>query len=58
MKRIAILISCFVCWRMLFLYRVNKDSVDPNLPVLKLHPVNVTGKSGQHVLDTLDIVAP
>ena len=22
----------------------NKDSVDPNLPVLKLHPVNVTGK--------------
>ena len=35
-----------------------KDSVDPNLPVLKLHPVNVTGKVGQHVLDTLDILAP
>jgi len=35
-----------------------KDTTDPNLPVLKLHPVNVTGKSGQQVLDTLDILAP
>lgn len=58
MKRIAILISCFVTGIIIFTASCNKDLVDPNLPVLKLHPVNVTGKSGQHLLDTLDIVAP
>jgi len=58
MKRIAILISCFIITVAGVITSCNKDSVDPNLPVLKLHPVNVTGKSGQHVFDTLDIVAP
>ncbi|MEO8711056.1 MAG: hypothetical protein ABI405_02975 [Parafilimonas sp.] len=58
MKRIAVLTSCFITGIIMFTVSCNKDSVDPNLPVLKLHPVNVTGKSGQHVLDTLDIVAP
>lgn len=58
MKRIAILISCFIIVVAGIITSCNKDSVDPNLPVLKLHPVNVTGKTGQHVLDTLDIVAP
>ncbi|MEP6684273.1 MAG: hypothetical protein ABJA35_13485 [Parafilimonas sp.] len=57
MRRIAILISCFVTG-IIILPSCKKDSPDPNLPALKLHPVNVTGKSGQHVLDTLDIVAP
>ena len=58
MKRIAILISCLTIIVAGFYTSCKKDSVDPNLPVLKLHPVNVTGKTGQHVLDTLDIVAP
>jgi hypothetical protein len=58
MKRIAMLISCIVTGVIVFAVSCKKDSVDPNLPVLKLHPVNVTGKSGQHVLDTLDIIAP
>ncbi|MEP6466203.1 MAG: hypothetical protein ABJB05_07840 [Parafilimonas sp.] len=58
MKRIAILISCIVSGAIIFTASCKKDSSDPNLPALKLHPVNVTGKSGQHVLDTLDIVAP
>ncbi|MBV9960794.1 MAG: hypothetical protein JO072_00985 [Parafilimonas sp.] len=57
MKRIAILICCFIV-SMFFLNSCKKDSQDPNLPVLKLHPVNVTGKSGKHFLDTLDIYAP
>jgi hypothetical protein len=57
MKRIAILISCFITSAVVFT-ACKKDSTDPNLPVLKLHPVNVTGKTGQHILDTLDIVAP
>ncbi len=42
----------------IFIVACKKDSLDPNLPVLKLHPVNVTGKSGQHIFDTLDIFAP
>jgi hypothetical protein len=58
MKRIAILMSCIVTGVIVFAVSCQKDSVDTNLPVLKLHPVNVTGKSGQHVLDTLDIIAP
>jgi hypothetical protein len=58
MKRIAILMSWIVTGVIVFAVSCQKDSVDPNLPVLKLHPVNVTGKSGQHVLDTLDIIAP
>jgi hypothetical protein len=58
MKRIAILITCLIIIVAGIITSCNKDSVDPNLPVLKLHPVNVTGKSGQHVFDTLDIVAP
>lgn len=41
-----------------FIVACKKDSADPNAPALKLHPVNVTGKSGQKLLDTLDIVAP
>jgi hypothetical protein len=57
MKRIAVLISCFIT-SATFFTSCKKDSKDPNLPVLKLHPSNVTGKSGQHVLDTLDIFAP
>jgi hypothetical protein len=57
MKRIAILI-CWVVTGTIVFVSCHKDSVDPNLPVLKLHPVNVTGKSGKHVLDTLDIYAP
>src|SRR5689334_13334633 len=58
MKQFAIAIHCFVCCCLLMLASCKKDSPDPNLPVLKLHPVNVTGKSGHLVLDTLDIVAP
>ncbi len=58
MKRIAILISCVMVSTTIFFVACKKDSPDPNLPVLKLHPVNVTGKSGQTLLDTLDIVAP
>ena len=58
MKRIAILITCFIIVVAGIITSCNKDSVNPNLPVLKLHPVNVTGKSGKHVFDTLDIVAP
>ena len=58
MKRLALTISCIMLATVLFIAACNKDLVDPNLPVLKLHPVNVTGKAGQHLLDTLDIVAP
>ena len=58
MKRLALTISCIMLATVLFIAACNKDLVDSNLPVLKLHPVNVTGKSGQHVFDTLDIVAP
>ena len=57
-KRIAILTSCIITGAIIFTASCKKDSADPNLPVLKLHPVNVSGKSGQHVLDTLDIIAP
>jgi hypothetical protein len=58
MKRFAILISGFVVCGSFFIASCKKDSADPNLPVLRLHPVNVTGKSGQIVYDTLDITAP
>ncbi len=57
MKRIAISITCAVTILVLFFASCKKDSADPNLPVLKLHPVNVTGKSGQRLFDTLDIIA-
>lgn len=57
MKRFAI-IHLFVLCVASLTYSCKKDSVDPSLPVLKLHPVSVTGKSGQQVLDTLDIFAP
>jgi len=43
---------------LIFIAACNKDSVDPNLPVFNLHPVNVTGKAGQPLMDTLDIFAP
>ncbi len=55
MKRYALFISCCI---VLLLTSCKKDSTDPNLPVLKLYPVNVTGKSGQQIRDTLDIQAP
>src|SRR6187455_246167 len=58
MKRIALSISCILITATIFVVSCKKDSADPNLPVLKLHPVNVTGKAGQHLLDTLDIFAP
>ncbi len=58
MKRIAILISHAMIATALFTVACKKDSPDSNLPALRLHPVNVTGKSGQHLFDTLDIVAP
>lgn len=58
MKRIAVLISCILTGIIIFNFSCKKDSPDPNLPVLKLHPVNVTGKSGHNVFDTLDIIAP
>jgi len=58
MKRFAILINCCICCYALVLSSCKKDSVDPNLPLLRLHPVNVTGKSGQVVYDTLEITAP
>lgn len=35
-----------------------KDSVDPNLPSMKLTPVMVSGKTGQQVTATLTIHAP
>ena len=57
MKRFIIPIHCFICFAIV-LASCKKDTTDPNLPILKLHPVNVTGKSGQQVLDTLDIQAP
>ena len=57
MKRIAVLISC-ILGGIIFNFSCKKDSPDPDLPVLKLHPVNVTGKSGHQVFDTLDIIAP
>lgn len=58
MKRLAIFTSSIMIATALFVVACKKDSPDPNLPVLKLHPVNVTGKAGQKLLDTLDIVAP
>lgn len=58
MKRIAILISCITVVIAVAVVSCKKDSTDPNLPVLKLYPSSVLGKSGQHVLDTLDIIAP
>ena len=58
MKRIAILMSCMLIAAAIFTTSCEKDSADPNLPVLRLHPVNVTGKSGQRLRDTLDITAP
>src|SRR3954452_5551598 len=58
MKRFALFIHCLICCCVFMLASCNKDSTDPNLPVLKLHPENVTGKSGQQLTDTLDILAP
>lgn len=59
MKRLNILFSfAFFCVASFILASCKKDTVDPNLPVLKLHPDNVTRKSGQVINDTLDILAP
>lgn len=57
MKRHAIFIYSFFCCCILLLASCKKETADLNLPVLKLHQVNVTGKSGQQVIDTLDIQA-
>jgi hypothetical protein len=57
MKRISI-ISCAAVSVFLFVAGCKKDSADPNLPGMKLTPVTVTGKSGQQVQASLDIVAP
>jgi hypothetical protein len=58
MKRIAILITCIATGFVFFVVSCKKNSADPNLPVMKLAPVNVTGKTGQQVEVNLDIVAP
>ena len=58
MKRLAIFLAGIVVSSSIFIASCKKDSPDPNLPVLKLHPVNVKGKSGFVVYDTLDIAAP
>jgi hypothetical protein len=39
-------------------FSCKKDSVDPNLPSMKLTPVMVSGKTGQQVTATLTIHAP
>lgn len=56
MKRFAIFI--LTCTSILIVASCKKDAVDPSLPVLKLKPVFVSGKTGQQFLDTLDIEAP
>ncbi len=58
MKRFAIFFSCVSVSTLFFLASCKKDSADPNLPVVKLSPSNVTGKSGFPVEVSLDIVAP
>ncbi len=59
MKPLAIFLNATVfCSTLFMVASCKKDSVDPNLPVLNLHPVNVTGKTGQVFKDTLDIQAP
>ncbi|MEP7317332.1 MAG: lipocalin family protein [Panacibacter sp.] len=56
MKRFAIFI--LTCSSMLMVASCKKDAVDPSLPVLKLRPAFVSGKTGQQFFDTLDIEAP
>ncbi len=59
MKRLNIPISAtFFCTALFVLASCKKETADPNLPVLKLTPVQVTGKTGQQFFDTLDIEAP
>jgi len=58
MKRFAITITSFVLCSTLIFISCKKDAVDPSLPVLKLKPVQVSGKTGQQFFDTLDIEAP
>lgn len=58
MKRIILSSLAVIALACVIIVSCKKDTADPNLPVLRLHPVNVTGKSGQVILDTLDIVAP
>jgi hypothetical protein len=41
-----------------FLFSCKKDTVDPNLPSMKLTPVMVSGKSGHDTTATLTIHAP
>ncbi len=36
----------------------DKDDTDPNIPLLRLTPDNVTGKSGRDIEATLSITAP
>ena len=57
MKRYAILLYSFICSAFLF-SSCKKDAADPNLPQLKLYPINVSGKTGQQIMDTLEIQAP
>ncbi len=50
--------SVLLCLLLAALSGCKKDSADPNQPILKLIPDNVTGKSGREIEATLSITAP
>lgn len=50
--------SVLLCLLMVSLFGCDKDEADPNRPILKLTPDNVTGKSGRDIEATLSITAP
>lgn len=47
-----------LCFLLAISYGCKKDSANPDQPVLKLTPDNVTGKSGRDIEATLSITAP
>lgn len=50
--------SALLCLLLALMTGCDKDNADPNQPLLKLTPDNVTGKSGRNIETTLSIVAP
>jgi hypothetical protein len=50
--------NVLLCFLLATLLGCDKDSTNPNMPLLKLTPDNVTGKSGRDIEATLSITAP
>ena len=50
--------SALLCLLLVTFLGCKKDSADPNRPILKLSPENVTSKSGREIAATLSITAP